>query len=41
MSVLYTSTTGAAVNAGNYIVTVSPGLQLETAVDVLDQLVGG
>jgi hypothetical protein len=40
MSVLYTSTTGAAVNAGNYIVTVSPGLQLETAVDVLDQLVG-
>ena len=40
MSVLYTSTTGSAVNAGTYVVTVSPGLQLESAVDILDQLVG-
>lgn len=40
MSVLYKSSTGATVNAGNYIVTVSPGLQLEYAVDDLDKLVG-
>lgn len=40
MSVLYKSTTGTPVNAGTYIVTASPGLQLENAVDILDQLVG-
>lgn len=40
MSVLYTSTTGLAVNVGTYIVTPNPGLQLENAVDILDQLVG-
>lgn len=36
MSVLYTSLTSAPVNVGNYIVTASPGLQLEVAVDILD-----
>lgn len=40
MSVTYTSTTGASVNAGSYVIGVTPGLQLDKAVDVLDALVG-
>lgn len=40
MSVIYTSTTGSAVTVESYVVTVTPGLQLGNAVDVLDKLVG-
>lgn len=40
MSIIYTSTTGSAVNVGTYVVTVTPGLQVEKAIDELDALVG-
>lgn len=40
MSVTYTSSTGVTVNVGSYSVGVTPGLQLDTAVDELDKLVG-
>lgn len=40
MSVTYTSSTGVTVNVGSYSVGVTPGLQLDTAVDYLDKLVG-
>lgn len=40
MSVIYTSTTGVAVNVGSYVIGVTPGLQLSEAVDALDALVG-
>lgn len=40
MSVIYTSTTGEPINVGNYVVGVSPGLQLTESVDELDVLVG-
>lgn len=40
MSVTYTSSTGVTVNVGSYSVGVNPGLQLDSAVDELDKLVG-
>lgn len=40
MSVTYKSSTGATVNVGSYSVGVTPGLQLDAAVDELDKLVG-
>ncbi|OHE77781.1 MAG: hypothetical protein A3F67_08050 [Verrucomicrobia bacterium RIFCSPHIGHO2_12_FULL_41_10] len=40
MSVTYKSTTGSTVTTGSYTVSVTPGLQLDTAIDALDKLVG-